>query len=179
MINNDNFIDELKNNNEDVLNFLVDTYGNLIYRIAYNELNSVELSEECLNEVLLKVWQKRAEYTYEKAKFKNWLCAIAKYTAIDILRKEKRHFSIQADETLEASSHENELEDAVLTHSELESIKKQIMNFNEIDKSIFIKRFFLNHSLKEIGEALNLTDKAVNLRILKARKKLLKMKLEV
>ncbi|MGL4772681.1 MAG: sigma-70 family RNA polymerase sigma factor [Clostridium sp.] len=178
MVNQNNFIDELKNYNEEALNYILDVYGNLIYKVAYNELKSVELSEECLNTVLLKVWQKASSYNEDISKFKNWLCAISKYTAIDMLRKEGRHFSTSNEEVIDKAS-ENNLEDSVLTQRELEFIKTQIMNFNEIDRDIFIKRFFLNQSLKEIGEALNMTDKSVSLRISRARKKLIKMELEV
>lgn len=55
MIDDLNFVKELKNKNQEALLYVLDTYGNLIYRIAYTNTNSKTLSEECVNDVLLKV----------------------------------------------------------------------------------------------------------------------------
>lgn len=54
-------------------------------------------------------------------------------------------------------------------------VKKYIMNFKEIDRNIFIQRFFLNKDIKEISELYNMTPNAVKLRILRARTKLSKL----
>ena len=62
-----------------------------------------------------------------------------------------------------------------ITKEELELVKKYIMNFKEIDRNIFIQRFFLNKDIKEISELYNMTPNAVKLRILRARTKLSKL----
>ncbi|MBS5927429.1 MAG: hypothetical protein KIC66_10140 [Clostridium sp.] len=49
------------------------------------------------------------------------------------------------------------------------------MNFKEIDRNIFIQRFFLNKDIKEISKLYNMTPNAVKLRILRARTKLSKL----
>lgn len=49
------------------------------------------------------------------------------------------------------------------------------MNFKEIDRNIFIQRFFLDKDIKEISELYNMTPNAVKLRILRARTKLSKL----
>lgn len=59
-----------------------------------------------------------------------------------------------------------------MSRDELETIKKEINNFKELDKKIFIQRFFLNKSIKDIAKDFNMTPKAVSLRILRGRKKL-------
>ncbi|MGG7178063.1 sigma-70 family RNA polymerase sigma factor [Clostridium paraputrificum] len=171
MITNNNFLKELKYKNPKALDYILDIYGNLIYRIAYMNLNSKELSEECVNDVLMKVWLSIDGYDYPEDKFKNWIAAIAKYTSIDILRKEKKHFNNVPDEDLNIFSTE-ELENEYITKEELLIVKKYITHFKEIDRNIFIQRFFMNKSLKEIAEMYNLSPKAVNLRIIRARKKL-------
>lgn len=89
MINNENFIYELKMRNEDALNFIIDYYGNLLFQISYKYLKSSELSKECINDVLLKIWDSIEQYNPEKSNFSNWISSITKYTAIDILKKEK------------------------------------------------------------------------------------------
>lgn len=171
MINNINFINQLKLQNPDALLYVLDNFGNLVYKIAYSNLNSTELSEECVNEVLFKVWNSINNFNYPDDKFKNWIAAITKYTSIDILRKEKKHFNNITNENLIITSNEN-LEKELIQKEELENIKKHINNLKEIDRNICIEKFFNNKSLKEIGKMYNMTPNAVDLRIMRARKKL-------
>ena len=72
MVNSNNFIMELKKRNPQALEYVIDNFGNLVYKIAYGYLNSNELSEECLNDVLLKVWTCIEGYDYplERLEFK-------------------------------------------------------------------------------------------------------------
>ncbi|ELC8443214.1 sigma-70 family RNA polymerase sigma factor [Clostridium perfringens] len=166
------FIEELKKRNPDALEYVLDAFGNLIYKLAYMQLNSKELSEECVNDVLLKVWENIDGYDYDKSKFKNWLAAITKYSSIDILRKEKRYF--ENTELKEENTDSESIEDKVISRDELESIKERICSFKELDRNIFIQRFFLNKSVKDIANLYNMTPKAISLRILRGREKLSK-----
>ncbi|MGL4991634.1 MAG: hypothetical protein ACRC57_10810 [Sarcina sp.] len=51
-----NYIDELKQKNERAIEYVIDNYGPMLYRVVYKILKSKEKSEECLNDVFLKVW---------------------------------------------------------------------------------------------------------------------------
>ena len=90
-INKENYIKALREKNIEALDFIMDTYSNLIFKVAYKVLNRRELSEECINDVFLKVWNNIDRFNKEDDKFKNWICTITKYTAIDMLRMEKKH----------------------------------------------------------------------------------------
>lgn len=174
MIDDLNFVKELKNKNQDALLYVLDTYGNLIYRIAYTNTNSKTLSEECVNDVLLKVWHCIDSFNYPDNKFKNWIASIAKHTSIDLIRKEGHRLNTINDDSNTLISADN-IESEQITKAELELVKKYIMNFKEIDRNIFIQRFFLNKDIKEISELYNMTPNAVKLRILRARTKLSKL----
>ncbi len=170
MIDDLNFVKELKNKNQEALLYVLDTYGNLIYRIAYTKT----LSEECVNDVLLKVWHCIDSFNYPDNKFKNWIASIAKHTSIDLIRKEKHHLNTINDDNNTLIYTDN-IESEQITKEELESVKKYILNFKEIDRNIFIQRFFLNKDIKEISKLYNMTPNAVKLRILRARTKLSKL----
>lgn len=167
----ENYILELKSKNPDALPFITITYGNLIYRIAYTTLKSKELSEECLNDVLLKAWSSIDDFTYEDSKFKNWICSIAKNTAIDILRKERKHQNNISNDDFDIEDSKS-LEDVVLSNDDYRNIKSNILELKELDRNIIINRFFLGKSLKEIGLLYNLDHKTVYSKILRARVKL-------
>ncbi|WP_349393519.1 sigma factor, partial [Clostridium perfringens] len=71
--------------------YVIDSYSDVIFKVAYGVLNNRQLSEECVNDVLLKIWDNIHHFNKDEDKFYPWILAITKYTAIDILRKELRH----------------------------------------------------------------------------------------
>lgn len=176
-INESNYIDELKNKNNNALSFVTITYGNLIFKISYKYLNSKEASEECLNDVLLKIWINIEDFTYDNSKFKNWICSIAKNTAIDMIRKNSKTTNTISDENLEIPDEKN-IEDIVLNKEELRCVKNLIYKLKDIDREIIINRFFLDKSLKEISKDLNINTKTLYSRIAKIRKSLYQSLLE-
>lgn len=91
MINKGNFLKQLKKKNEKALDYVIDSYSDVIFKVAYGVLNNRQLSEECVNDVLLKIWDNIHHFNKDEDKFYPWILAITKYTAIDILRKELRH----------------------------------------------------------------------------------------
>ena len=87
-MNEQNFIQQLKEKNEKALMYVIDEYGGLIYTVIKKNMSClIEYQEECFNDVLLSVWDNISYFNPEKNSFKNWIAAIAKYKSIDYLRK--------------------------------------------------------------------------------------------
>ncbi|WP_242862437.1 sigma factor [Clostridium massiliamazoniense] len=63
------FIKELKKKDPKALDYLVDNYSNLIFKIANGILNDRELSKECVNDVILKIWNNSKSFNREENKF--------------------------------------------------------------------------------------------------------------
>lgn len=95
---------------------------------------------------------------------------MTKYTSIDMLRKEKKHndnLSLESydnkDTTLESSLESKEIKEKILF---------AIKTFDKKNKEIFIKRFFLNYSIKEISESIGISENAISNRIRRGKLKL-------
>lgn len=134
-------------------------------------MNNSELSEECLNDVLLKIWDNVKYFNREKEKFYPWIIAITKNTAIDILRKEVKHFNklnIEDMVLCEERSFDKKLDNK----AKLEEVTNEIKSMNDIDKEIFLRKFYLDQPSKIISKKMGLTDKFINLRIFRGRRKL-------
>ncbi|MGF7186815.1 DNA-directed RNA polymerase specialized sigma24 family protein [Desulfitispora alkaliphila] len=72
--------------------YVIDNYGGLIKSIVGKHLYNLQhLHEECLDDVLLAVWDNIDSFYPEKNSFKNWVAAIAKYKSIDYKRKYLKH----------------------------------------------------------------------------------------
>lgn len=171
MVDNENFIDYLKKRDIEALDYVIDNYSKRIFNVAYSVLKNSELSEECLNDVLLKIWDNVKYFNREKEKFYPWIIAITKNTAIDIYRKEIKHSSklnIEDIDLYEEYSFDKRLENK----AKLKDVTKEIKGMNNIDKEIFLRKFYLDQPSKIISEKMGLTDKFINLRIFRGRKKL-------
>lgn len=165
----ESFIENLKKKEIDSLNYVIDKYSNLMFRVAFSVLNNRELSSECLNDSLMKIWNFCDGFEGNEDKFKNWICTITKYTAIDILRKEKRHAN-----NLNIDDFENEHKLLKYDEDEIIMLKEEINKMEKLDKEIFIRRFLNEEKIKDIAASLELTENTVNLRILRGKKKLTK-----
>ena len=170
-MDNKKFIRGLKNKDAKALDYLLENYANLIFKIANGVLNDRELSKETVNDVILKVWNNVDSFNKSDDKFSIWVMAIAKYTAIDCLRREKRHYGNENIENIDMAEEES-IEDYYINKDSVREVKAVISHMGKIDKEIFLRKFFKEESSKIISEKLGITEKLVNLRIFRGRKKL-------
>lgn len=176
-ISEKNFIKELKNKNPKALDYLVENYSNLIFKVILSVLGSGNREEtmECLNDVLLKVWDKIHYHDESKSKFSSWLIAVSKYNAIDYKRKlNKINSECSIDELM--LSDEKSIESNIIHSESKEELLNMIKDLGSPDKEIFIRKYFMDESVNQISEALKLSSSAVSNRLFRGRK-LLKEKL--
>ena len=87
IINENNFILQLKKHNEKALEYVISKYGGLLKSVISKRLYLYpEDVEECLYDTFMKIWQNIDCYDENKTSFKSWATAIAAYRAIDRLR---------------------------------------------------------------------------------------------
>jgi len=173
-VDDDNLIHQLKKKNPKALDYLVDRYSNLIFKVAYSVLRSKEESEECLNDALLKIWNSMDSFNKDKSKFVTWIIIITKYTAIDYLRKEKKHKANVSIEDIEINDN-FDLENEILSRDFFIKVLNDIKNMDKENREIFIRRFFLMESIKDISEKMVITESAVANRLLRGKRKLISM----
>lgn len=171
MVNKENFIRGLKKKNPKALDYVIDNYSNLIFKVSYSVLQNRELTEECMNDVFLKIWDNAKYFNKENAQFVKWIMVMAKYTAIDLLRKEVREPDKVDISSIELSNTKNL--DEILGHKEdLIKVKSEINNMKPLDKEIFIRKFYLDEDTKNISKHLGISEKLINLKVFRGRKKL-------
>lgn len=172
MINSKNFIHGLKCRDLKALDYLVDNYSDLILKVSYSVLNNRELSEECVNDVLLKIWDNIASFKDNNENFPKWLVVITKRQAIDILRKEKKHsLNLELNEDLGYRTNDNAFEE-VNKKIEREELKAGIEKLDRSSKDIVVRRYFKDESVEEISNDLGISKGAVSNRLLRLKKKL-------
>lgn len=85
---------------QEALLLLYQRYGSPVYSLALRILRDPGQAEEVTQDTFLKVWQRSSQWDPNKGQLSSWLLTIARYTAIDRLRKERR-ITTQAVTSLE------------------------------------------------------------------------------
>ncbi|MGL5635216.1 MAG: sigma-70 family RNA polymerase sigma factor [Sarcina sp.] len=162
---NKNYIKALKARDIKALDEVISKYANLVFRVAYSVLNDRECSKECANETFLKVWMNIDKFVSDEKNFRNWICTIAKYTAIDRLRKEKRHEkNLYGEEFLkDIKADEIDVESRLV-------LQDAINKLDELDRIIFIRKFYHDDKTADIAKDLNMSENAIYLRVLRGKK---------
>lgn len=81
----------IRSGDEAALAALYAAYGRLVYSLALQILRSPMLAQEATQDTFLKIWRNPQAYDETKGQFSSWLLTLARYTAIDRLRREVRH----------------------------------------------------------------------------------------
>jgi RNA polymerase sigma-70 factor, ECF subfamily len=171
--NDSNFIQRLQRQKEDALEFIVDKYLPLIKGITYKVLGSLNnegVIEECINDVFLAIWNNSKKFNGEHNDFKNWICSIAKFKAIDYYRRANKQVEISSDNI--ETNMERSVEDELLLAENKNELIKLINQLEPVEREIFIMKFFLGLKSEDISVRLGMTKASIDNRIYRGKKKL-------
>jgi RNA polymerase sigma-70 factor (ECF subfamily) len=156
---------------------LVEVFSTPVYRLALKMLGTPQDAEDVLQTTFLKAFQHLP--TFEgRSSLSTWLYRIAANEALMFLRRKKPDFSLD-EEPVDSEGEPQppvELADwGALPESELLSgetrreLDRAIASLPEKLRVVFLLRDIEGLSIKETGEALQLTETAVKTRLLRAR----------
>lgn len=167
-VTEENVVQQIKLKNEETIPYLVNTYGGLLNAIIRRYLNGNPLDiEECIADVLVSIWFHIDSYDSTKNEFKQWIAAIAKYRAIDYIRKsEKQKQHISKNEFDERTAGQSSFMQERL---ELSTLFKGL---TEIERNIFEKYYVQGVPSKEIANDFQEKESWVHNKLSRGRKKL-------
>lgn len=155
------------NKDKSAFNALVDAYGGLIKSIVRHHLSSfLCYQDECVNDILLSVWQNMERYDSNKNTLKNWIGAISKYKCIDYKRKYYKENCIQA---LDINMADNRNEYDSILNDEVESLLKSL---KPRDRELFYRHYILGEKVELIAEQTESKPSNLYNRLTRGRKKL-------
>lgn len=158
----------IKKKKEVGMEMLIDKYRGLITAVVRKHLGVLKnYEEECVSDVFLSIWNNIRSFDKDKNSFKNWICAISKYKAIDYKRK-----YLSKLETVDISKDICYIDKELIKSEIDEEIKEILSHLNERDKELFIKHYLEGEELEEI--AIKNNTKVSNLynRLSRGRKKI-------
>lgn len=172
MINDDNFISGIREKDEKALEYAIDKYTGIVSSVINKILQgySIENREECVSDVFVSVWWNIDRFNGDVNGFKNWICTVARFKAIDYYRsllKEENVTPINIPISPDVL-------DEIITNENKKEVVKLLKNLSKEDRNIFSMRFFLGMKVKDIALKMNLSESIVSNRIYKGKQKIKK-----
>lgn len=167
-ITDKDLVTELRNRNEKALYLLIDTYGSLIKRIIRKHMQHSDSWDECMDDILLSIWNNINSYCEDKNSFINWIAAISKYKSIDYQRKYQRVLNKYANKEIDS------LPDTISSVNNELSIETErlLSHLNPTDRQLFLMHYVKDWSVDEISEKIGVKQSWIYNRLSRGRQKL-------
>ena len=158
-------------NTNEAFRLLVDAYGEMLYRQIRQITRNHELTNDILQNVLVKAFQKLDGFKGDSALY-TWLYRIARNETLNYLDKEKRRTGIDLDEPvfeILAGSHSLEQIDGDQIH---ELLMNAIDALPEKQAVVFQLKYFEELKYSEIAERLGTSEGALKASFFHAKEKI-------
>jgi RNA polymerase sigma-70 factor (ECF subfamily) len=143
---------------------LIRRYEAIALSIAYAQTRNAADAGDVVQEAFLRAWQ-RLDTLEDPARFSHWLGRMIRNLAIDQKRR-KRPVRLDSDVDVPSISHATAGLEAAEQKRQLDHA---LSTLDELSRSCVVLRYYDNLSSKEIGELLDLSPAAVDMRISRAR----------
>ncbi|SMN11469.1 RNA polymerase sigma-70 factor [uncultured Candidatus Thioglobus sp.] len=143
-----------KNKSERIFKKIFELSKLQLFGVIIRILRKKELSEECLQEVYVKIWHKADGYVEQKANAMTWMSTIARNHAIDYLRKRELpiqddfELSIISDEQLDFLEELEQQQSKQQLNDCLQQLKPEIMN-------VLLMSYFKGLTYENIAKIIN------------------------
>ncbi len=148
---------------EDAFSQLYDRYRLKVYSTAYRIVQSTADAQDATQEVFIKLYRSLSDWNPRKGKFSTWLYRLAANHAIDCWRSRRRRPDAFSQELPDSRIfYERPIRDAILTpfgslakKEEIDQILSSVNDLPELQKKVFVLRYFQELKLEEIAQIEN------------------------
>jgi len=149
---------------------LVQTYQQAVFRLAYLLLGDPDDAEDIAQETFLRAWKHLKRFDPTRP-LKPWLLSITANLSRNRRRSAGRYLAALTrafrDEPAPAS-----VEEKSTQYMEANDLRKAVQNLNEPDQQVVYLRYFMDLSVAETAEVLQVAEGTVKSRLSRALEKL-------
>ena len=163
---------QLQQGDAEALEKLLTHFDGMLQYIVTGILDDPHQQEDCLAEVRLKLWESRDRYDPARSSPATWLTALCRNTAFDRLRKLKRQGTEELQEAHPDPSPGPE--ERLLQKERVRALEQALAGLSARDRNLFYRKYYYLQSTARMAAELGLTERAVEGRLYRIRKKLQK-----
>ena len=154
--------------------YLYDQYKNAIFGVIYKVISDVDIAEDILQEVFVKIWKNIDSYQSGKGRLYTWMLNIARNRSIDYLRS-KEHNKGRQTNSMEASVYAVDAENSTSIAVDHIGIEKFVHQLKKEYQEIIHLAYFMGYTQEEIAKKLEIPLGTVKTRSRTAIRKLREM----
>lgn len=174
-IQEENFIQQLRKRNEKALDYVIDNYGWIIKSIVKKHLyNLTSVQDECINDILLGIWNNIDKFDESRSEFKNWISGISKFKAIDYKRKYLKGLEYENIDDLNITVQDNTHEEIIKRELD-DEVREMLSCLKEEDRDLFYKLYVEEKEVRDVSFETGLKRDVIYNRLARGKKKLQKI----
>jgi RNA polymerase sigma-70 factor, ECF subfamily len=160
----------------DAFALLIRRYERVALSVAFSVLGNADSASDIVQDAFLRAWERIGDLK-EPAHFATWLCGIARNLAIDT-RRRGRFIKPAEDDALDNAALASDRGgsgnplDELARRERHELVAAALQSLDDVTRPAVILRYYDGLSSKQIGEILQLSPAAVDMRLSRARQQL-------
>jgi RNA polymerase sigma factor (sigma-70 family) len=162
-LSDEDLVESALGGDEDAFSQLYERYRHPVYATAFRIIQSAEDARDATQEIFVKLYRSLRSWNPRRASFSTWTYRLASNHAIDCWRtRRRRHETQDAEDTSEKAGREYALGDAILSpyrevagREQVDAVRRCVDLLPELQKKVFVLRYFQEMKLDEIAEMEN------------------------
>lgn len=136
-----------------------------LYSLCFSFIQNREASEDVVHEVYLKAWNRAASYDQTKGTPMAWLTRIARNSAIDWIRAQKRRPTTGDGELIFVIDQSETAEEMLIRVEQSEDVRQQVENLASADADLIRRAYLRGMTYSEVANETGLPLGTVKTRI--------------
>lgn len=151
---------------------LVRSYERVALAVAFGVVGDASAASDVVQDAFIRAWQRLSDLR-EPQRFGTWLCGIVRNLAVDWLRRRRPVEPLGTRRPpAEAGRWTHDPVDDAGRRERDANIAAAIAALDEVSRPVIVLRYYENLSSKQIGELLEISPAAVDMRLSRARRQL-------
>lgn len=166
----DQIIELLSNQDENGLVMLQRQYDNLVRYFVRSILSDERDMEECISDIYLQIWNKYSLFDPTRGKLSTWLAAISRNTALNY-KKRRQLVTIELHGDFCSTQTP---EESLMLSEGVKQLNSCIVSLSTADRHLFYRKYYFLQSTQQIAAELGLSERSVEGKLYRMRKRLQK-----